>query len=72
MGYRIFPQKILLQPQAKKRFIKKWKNYETKYLLGTLSENELAIRVTALIEYLKHADSKNYRKHVIKRFGVSF
>jgi retron-type reverse transcriptase len=72
LGYRIFPQKILLQPQAKKRFIKKWKNYETKYLLGTLSENELAIRVTALIEYLKHADSKNYRKHVIKRFGVSF
>lgn len=72
LGYRIFPQKVLLQPQAKKRFIKKWRRYESEYLLGNLTDNELATRVTALTEYLKHADSKNYRKHVIKRFGVSF
>ena len=70
LGYRVFPQKILLLPQAKKRFINNLKKYESNYIKGIWSEEKLAVHVTAMLNFLKHADTKQFRKNTIKRFGV--
>ena len=71
LGYRVFPQKVLLLPLSKKRFIKKLIKYESKYEHGIWTEEKLAKHVTAMIAFIDHADAKGFQRNTIQRFGVS-
>jgi retron-type reverse transcriptase len=71
LGYRVFPEKILLSPRSKKRFQRKFKAYENNWKKGKWSLEELNEHMGPLIEFTKLADSGAFRQRVIKRFGVS-
>jgi len=71
LGYRVFPQKVLLLPSSKKRFIHKLVKYELKYEQGIWSEEILSKHLTAMIAFIAHADSKGFQRNTIQRFGVS-
>jgi RNA-directed DNA polymerase len=71
LGFRVFPQKILLAARSRKRFVKKFIAYENKYLIDFWSERELAMHVSPLVEFTKAADTEGLRRGVIARFGVS-
>jgi RNA-directed DNA polymerase len=71
IGYRVFPAYIRLAPQSRKRFILKFKQYEKRWQTGEWSENELVRHMEPLIEFTRAADTGNFRKNVIQRFGVS-
>lgn len=70
LGYRIYPQKILLAPRSKRRFINKFRSYEAKQQKGEWSEHELVRHMTPLIEFTRFADSEGFRGNVLSRFGV--
>ena len=71
LGYRVFPQKVLLLVSSKKRFIQKLIKYESKYEQGVWSEEKLAKHITAMTAFISHADSKGFLRNTIQRFGVS-
>jgi hypothetical protein len=70
LGYRIFPNDIRLAPASKKRFIRKFKQYEANCKKRKWTEKELLRHIEPLIEFTKLADSVAFRKGAIKRFGV--
>ena len=71
LGYRVFPQKVLLSAMSKKRLIKKFRAYEEKCLKGHWTLNELAQHVIPLFEFAHKADSKGLRGYIINQFGAS-
>ena len=71
LGFRVFPQKILLAQKSRSRFLKKFIKYENKYVGGLWSEKELARHLMPLIEFTKAADTEGFRRDIIERFGVS-
>jgi len=70
LGYRIFPEKILLNPQSRKRFIYKLRMYEKKWLTGEWTVKELIRHMEPLLEFTKNADAHGLRKDIIDKFGV--
>jgi hypothetical protein len=70
LGYRIFPDKVRLARRSKVRFARKFRRYEQAYLRGEWAELQLQQRVQALLSFVMPADSRDYRLHVLKRFGV--
>ena len=65
LGYRVFPNKIRLSTNSKKRFVKKLRNYKWKYKNNSWDELTLQNHVTPLLEFVKFADSINFRKNLI-------
>ncbi len=72
LGYRAFAAKILLSQASRKRFIRKFRKYEERFLNGKWSAEELVIHMEPLIEFTKHADTLNFRRTIIKGTRVSF
>ncbi|MCP4625678.1 MAG: hypothetical protein GY850_19490 [bacterium] len=72
LGYRIFPDHINLSPQSKRRFRWKFKHYEKKLQNRDWDEVTYARHVGPLIEFIKLANTKKFRKKVIDQYGVSF
>ncbi|MCP4267732.1 MAG: reverse transcriptase [Candidatus Brocadiaceae bacterium] len=70
LGYRVFPDKIRLAKRSKRRFVKKFRDYECLYLSGKWSEDELVRHMLPLVAFTEHADAKAFRKNVIERYGV--
>lgn len=70
LGYRIFPHDILLARRSRSRFIKKYCNYERKYVSGIWSEDVLARHVETLVAFTRHAAATSFRKNVIHRYGA--
>ncbi len=70
LGYRIFPDRIMLAKRSRSRFINKFRNYEQLYLSGKWSEDELVSHMLPLVAFTKHADAKSFRKNVLNRYGV--
>ncbi|HOK06311.1 MAG TPA: reverse transcriptase/maturase family protein [Syntrophales bacterium] len=70
LGYRVFPQKILLSPRSKRRFVNKFRLYEGKQMNGEWSVDELVRHMDSLLEFTRFADSDGFRRNVISRFGV--
>lgn len=70
LGYRVFPQKIMLSPMSKKRLIHKFKAYENKCVKGEWSINELAQHVIPLFDFANKANTKGLRGKIINRFGA--
>lgn len=71
LGFRVFPNKILLSPESKKRFSIKFREYERKYLDKEWSERDLVFHTEPLIEFTKIADSAGFRQNVFNRFGIN-
>ena len=71
LGFRVFPEKILLSPRSKKRFQKKFKKYEYYWKTEKWSLPELNSHMNSLVEFTKLADAGAFRQRVIKQFGVS-
>jgi len=72
LGFRIFPNKIRFTAHSRKRFIKKFKKYERKWITDEWTTEELVRHMEPLFAHAKMADTKAFRKDVINRFGVSF
>ena len=64
LGYRVFPLTVRLIRQSKKRFIKKFKQYERKFELGIWNESTLQKHILPLFEFVKFADSLRLRKQI--------
>ena len=62
LGYRVFPETVRLIRQSKIRFIKKFKQYERKFELGIWNESTLQKHILPLFEFVKFADTLNFRK----------
>lgn len=71
VGYRVFPSRIRLVPRSKRRFIRKFKHYETKWQSGEWSQSDLVRHMEPLIEFTRAAHADDFRRNVIARFGVS-
>ena len=71
LGYRVFPNKILLSPRSKQRFHKKFRLYEHNWKMGKWSIEELTAHMEPLIDFTRVADANGFRKNIINRFGVS-
>lgn len=70
LGFRVFPQKILLAPRSKRRFVNKFRCYESRWQRGEWSEEQLVRYMEPLLEFTRFADSNGFRGNVISRFGV--
>ncbi|KAF0159729.1 MAG: reverse transcriptase family protein [Syntrophaceae bacterium] len=70
LGYRVFPQKILLTPHSKRRFVNKFRCYEGRWQKGEWSVDEHIRHMEPLIEFTRFADCVGFRNNVVSRFGV--
>ena len=70
LGYRIFPDKILLGTESRKRFIKKFPKYESNLTHGVWSINRLVRHMEPLIEFTRNADAREFRNSIITSLGV--
>lgn len=70
LGYRVFPQRILLSRRSRRRFVNKFRTYEKWAAEGALTECELARRMQAAIAFTEWADAAGFRRKVIHEFGV--
>ena len=70
LGYRVFPDHIRLAPRSRKRFIRRFKQYESRWLSGEWSESDLARHMEPLVDFTRVARADGFRRRVIARFGV--
>jgi RNA-directed DNA polymerase len=70
LGFRLFPNKILLNQRSKKRFKEKISTLKEAFENGAISEGSLQQRTIALFAFVKKAYTKQYRQKVIKATGI--
>ncbi len=70
LGFRVLPGRVLLLPRSRARFANKLEKYEQAHHEGTMSETELARRVSSLVSFTSIADAAGFRRGVIMRQGV--
>lgn len=61
-GYTIYPQKILLTQNSRKRFISKIRLYDFYLKEGIWSQETYQAHITPLLAFTEHANSKGLRK----------
>ncbi len=71
LGYRVFPGYTRLAVRSKKRFLRKFRQYEKQRRLGLWSEQEFTAHVEPLVEFTKLANAKGFRANVINQFGAA-
>jgi len=72
LGFRVFPEKILLTSAGKRRFVRKFIAYEEKWVNGEWSEETLVQHMEPLIAYTLIADASGFRRSVIQKHGVPY
>ena len=72
LGLRLFPHTIRLSPRNKKRFVEQFVRFETRHARGIWTEDTAARHMEALFAFAMTADTEQFRRSVIGRFGVSF
>lgn len=70
LGYRVFPQKVLLLPYSRNRFVEKFIQYERNYIQDIWTEQEMVCHMDPLFAFIKKADTHGFRTKIIDRFGV--
>jgi len=70
LGYRIFPDRIMLGAESKRRFIYKFIRYERTFMAGKWSEKQLAEHCEPLIEFTRLASAGSFRQMVFNHHGV--
>ena len=64
LGYRIFPDRVGLSQQSKRRFIRKFRLLEENYDSGAWSESACQCHARPLLAFLAHAGTRNFRESV--------
>ena len=70
LGYRVYPAVIRLAPRSKRRFARRLRQYEHRYLAGEWSEADLQRHMEPVTSFARFAQSDGLRKTTIDRFGL--
>ena len=70
LGMRVYPNVVKLSARSRMRFARKLRDYETRTMRGEMGQRELAGRVSSLVEFTRIAESKGFRRNIIRRKGV--
>jgi RNA-directed DNA polymerase len=65
LGYVVFPQRVRLNKQSKKRFIRKLKIATARLEEDEWDQHEYARHITPLFAFAQHADNHSLRKELI-------
>lgn len=68
LGYRLFPDRVELSRQSKRRFIRKLKLNESACREGRIDERRLQRNATALLAFVQSADSMAFRTSLWRKF----
>ncbi len=71
LGYRLFPCDLRLARRSQLRFARKFRRYEREHREGRWTERQLEQRMQALVAFTLPARSRDWRVHVMHRFGVA-
>lgn len=71
LGYRIYPNTVRLARRSKVRFSRKKSVYEKLFLSGNWTELQLQRRMTALIAFVKPANTVGFRRRCFNQFRVA-
>ena len=71
LGYRLLPGKTRLNRRSKQRFLRKMRSYADDCQSGVLEEGAVQEGVTALLAFLKHADTREFRRKVFCGAGAT-
>ncbi|WP_291529434.1 RNA-directed DNA polymerase [Bacteroides sp. UBA939] len=66
LGYVLFPDKVRLNRNSKKRFKRKMKNYEAKLETGEWTERECARHIEPLVAFTRYAETLQLRRSLLK------
>lgn len=69
LGFRVFPGKTLLRPGSRRRFLTKMKIVHEAHAKGLIGQEEFGGRSLALTAHVAHADSRGFRKAVLRDMG---
>ena len=72
LGFRVFPDRLILTPQSRRRFVAKFRFYEKQWRFGCWSVENLQRHTTSLVESTKIADAIGFRNNIVNSFGISF
>ena len=70
LGMRVFPDRIMLSPRSKRRFVIKLRQYEKKWKDGKWDTETLIRHTQPLIAFTQNANAVKFRQQIIQRFGV--
>lgn len=70
LGFRVFGNRIRLSPGSRKRFVRRFRSYERKFLTGEWSETTLVRHIQPLIAFTQAADATGFRRRIVNRYGV--
>ena len=62
LGYRVFPEKLLLNHRSKRRFHRRMRDLDEALVDGLLTEADYQLRATALTAFVAHADTYRLRR----------
>lgn len=71
LGFRVFGNRVRLLPRSRKRFVRRFRSYERKFLAGEWSEATLVRHIQPLIAFTQAADATGFRRRIVNRYGVS-
>lgn len=69
LGFRLFPDRIKLSRQSKKRFVRKAKKYEQYLHTNQWTEEEYAEHIVPLIANVRYADTLGLRRKLFENIG---
>jgi RNA-directed DNA polymerase len=70
LGFRVFGNRVRLSPRSRKRFVRRFRDYERKFLSGEWSEPTLVRHIQPLIAFTRAADAAGFRRRIVNRYGV--
>ena len=66
LGYRLFPDRTLLNARSRQRFKQKYKHYTSQLEHGLMSEQQYQAKCGALFAFVRHADTFGLRTLAIR------
>lgn len=65
LGYRIFPDRVMLHQNSKRRFVRKYREIEQNRNAGIWDEAYCQQKVLPLLAFVRHADTLAWRKKLL-------
>lgn len=67
LGYRLRPHRLCLSSRAKRRFVRRWKDYERRYGEGEWTEADLRARESTIFSFIAHACYKGFYRDCVRK-----
>ena len=71
LGYRLYPDRVELSNQSKKRFAVKYKRYAAYLNSGCWDQDIYQRHILPLLAFAGHADTYNLRNKIINKIDLS-